>query len=68
MKADLSLHYDVILYWNRVQVPVALRHKVLEYLHVGYNGINAMKAEARNWVWWPKIRILKRLPNVVTFV
>lgn len=55
VKADLSLHNDVILYRNRVLMPVDLRCKVLEHLHVGHNGINAMKAEARNWVWWPKM-------------
>ena len=55
MKADLSLHNDVILYRNRVLVPMDLRCKVLEHLHIGHNGINAMKAEARNWVWWPKM-------------
>ena len=55
VKSDLSLHNNVILFRNRVLIPVELRCKVLEHLHSGHNGINAMKAEARNWVWWPKI-------------
>ncbi|XP_064120219.1 uncharacterized protein K02A2.6-like [Macrobrachium nipponense] len=55
VKDDLSLHNDVILYRNRVLIPVELRCKVLNHLHCGHNGINAMKAEARNWIWWPKI-------------
>ncbi|XP_064100788.1 uncharacterized protein K02A2.6-like [Macrobrachium nipponense] len=55
VKDDLSLHNDVILYRNRVLIPVELRCKVLNHLHCGHNGINAMKAEARNWVWWAKI-------------
>ena len=55
VKADLNLHNGIILYRNRVLIPVDLRCKVLEHLHSGHNGISAMKAEARNWVWWPKI-------------
>ncbi|XP_064090689.1 uncharacterized protein K02A2.6-like [Macrobrachium nipponense] len=55
VKDDLSLHNDVILYRKRVLIPVELRCKVLNHLHCGHNGVNAMKAEARNWVWWPKI-------------
>ena len=55
VKDDLSLHNDIVLYRNRILIPVDLRCKVLTHLHNGHNGINAMKAEARNWVWWPKI-------------
>ena len=55
VKSDLSLYDNVILYRNRILIPCVLRCKVLEHLHSGHNGINAMKAEARNWVWWPKI-------------
>ena len=45
VKADLSLYDNVILYRNRVLIPNILRCKVLEHLHSGHNGINAMKAE-----------------------
>ena len=55
VKSELSLHNEVVLYKNRVLVPSELRSKILEHLHAGHNGISAMKAEARNWVWWPKI-------------
>ena len=55
VKDDLSLHNGVILYRNRVLIPGELRCKVLDHLHGGHNGINAMKAEARKWVWWPKM-------------
>lgn len=55
VKSDLGLHDGVILYRNRVLIPVDLRCKVLEHLHVGHNGINVMKAEARSWVWWPRM-------------
>ena len=55
VKEDLSLHNEVVLYRNRVVIPVELRCKVLNHLLNGHNGINAMKAEARKWVWWPKM-------------
>ena len=55
VKSDLSLYDDVVLYRNRILIPSALRYKILEHLHSGHNGINAMKAEARTWVWWPGI-------------
>ena len=55
VKSDLSLHNNVILFRNRVLIPVDLRCKVLQHLHAGHNGINAMKTEARSWVWWPKM-------------
>ena len=55
VKGDLSVFNHVLLWRNRVVVPPALRSRVLEHLHVGHNGITAMKSEARNWVWWPKI-------------
>lgn len=55
VREDLSLFDDVIMYRNRALGPVDLRAKVLEHLHVGHNGTNAMKAEARNWVWWPRM-------------
>ena len=55
VKKDLSLHNNVVLYRNRIVIPVELRCKVLNHLHNGHNGISAMKAEARKWVWWPKI-------------
>ncbi|XP_064110294.1 uncharacterized protein K02A2.6-like [Macrobrachium nipponense] len=35
--------------------PTLLRCKVLDHLHSGHNCMNVIKAEARNWVWWPKI-------------
>lgn len=55
VKSDLSIYNGVILYRNRVIIPTELRCKVLQHLHVGHNGITAMKAEARSWVWWPKM-------------
>lgn len=55
VRADLSLHNDVVLYRNRVVVPSEMRERILKHLHLGHNGIVAMKAEARKWIWWPKM-------------
>ena len=55
VKTDLSIYDDILLFRNRVVIPAELRSNVLAQLHVGHNGISAMKAEARNWIWWPKL-------------
>ena len=54
-KHDLSLYNGVVLYNNRVLVPANLRKNTLKVLHMGHNGIVAMKVEARTRVWWPGI-------------
>ena len=55
VKSDLSIYDNVLLFRNRVVIPADLRSNILAQLHVGHNGISAMKAEARNWIWWPKL-------------
>ena len=53
IRNDLSLHDDVLLYRNRVIIPVTLQKCVMDVLHEGHKGIVAMKAEARAIVYWP---------------
>ena len=55
VKSDLSLHDGLVLFRNRIVIPAVLRKVILEHLHLGHNGVNAMKVEARKWVWWPKL-------------
>ncbi|XP_076055155.1 uncharacterized protein LOC143033547 [Oratosquilla oratoria] len=55
VKNDLSILKGVVLFKNRAIVPSALRAKVLELLHSSHNGIVAMKAEARENIWWPRL-------------
>ena len=55
VKSDLSIYDGVVLYRNRVVIPTQMRSALLAQLHAGHNGINAMKAEARNWIWWPNL-------------
>ena len=47
VKSDLSLHDDIVLFRNRIVIPGDLRKTILEHLHFGHNGVNAMKVEAR---------------------
>ena len=55
VKSDLSLHDELVLFRNRIVIPSDLRKTFLEFLHQNHNGVNAMRVEARNWVWWPKL-------------
>ena len=43
----------VILYNDRIVVPVSLRPKVLSALHAAHQGTSAMKRRARATVFWP---------------
>ncbi|KII72602.1 Transposon Tf2-9 polyprotein [Thelohanellus kitauei] len=47
---------DGILVWNdRIIIPPALRQELNDYLHTGHPGIEAMKALARETIWWPRM-------------
>lgn len=56
-KKDLSIYDNVLLFRNRIVVPSELRANVLSILHSGHNGIVAMKAEARQSIWWPNLSV-----------
>ena len=57
VKNDLSIHDDIVLFRNRLIVPSKIRPNILNLLHAGHNGMVAMKAEARQNLWWPNISI-----------
>ena len=54
-KDELSIEKGCILWGVRVIIPVTLREQVLSLLHESHVGMARMKAQARAWVWWPKI-------------
>ena len=54
-KDELTVERGCILWGIRVVVPDKLRKDVLELLHVTHQGVVAVKAVARSYVWWPKI-------------
>ena len=47
------IHEGVILYDDRVVVPLSLRRKVLSILHGAHQGVSAMERRARSIVFWP---------------
>lgn len=52
----------VILYKERVVIPLALRESVLDSLHAAHHGITAMQARAECSVFWPGITVdIKRI-------
>ena len=55
VKQDLSVHKDVVLFRNRIVVPSKIRPNILDLLHASHSGMVAMKAEARQTLWWPGI-------------
>ena len=57
IKNDLSLYEGAVLFRNRVIIPSKLRKEILDILHIGHNGILAMKEEARKTIFWPNISL-----------
>ena len=43
------------MWGTRIVVPQKLRQDVLELLHTAHQGVVAVKALARSYVWWPRI-------------
>ena len=51
----LSLSSSVVLYNDRIIVPVALRAKVLVNLHSAHQGVTGMSQRALSAIFWPGI-------------
>ena len=52
---ELTVEKGCILWGVRVIVPAKLRRDVLDLLHCTHQGVVAVKAVARSYVWWPKM-------------
>ena len=50
---ELSVQHGCLMWGIRVIIPLKLRNKVLEEIHVGHIGIVKMKALSRSFLWWP---------------
>ena len=47
---------DGCLFWgSRVIIPRVLQNPIADLLHDGHIGMSRMKAQARRYVWWPKM-------------
>lgn len=54
-RENLTISNDIVLFNDRIVIPVELRSKLLQQLHVGHPGIVRMKNLARSFVYWPNI-------------
>ena len=52
---ELSVQNGCLMWGIRVIIPVKLRNKMLDELHVGHIGIVKMKELSRSFFWWPKL-------------
>ena len=52
---ELSIVNDVLLWNERVVIPMALRAMLLSELHSEHTGAVRMKRMARRYFWWPKM-------------
>lgn len=52
---ELSVVNGLLLYRNRIVIPVNQRQEILEKLHVGHQGITKSREFAGQCVWWPTI-------------
>uniref|UniRef100_A0A3Q2QMF9 Gypsy retrotransposon integrase-like protein 1 n=1 Tax=Fundulus heteroclitus TaxID=8078 RepID=A0A3Q2QMF9_FUNHE len=54
-RAHLSETDGLVLYQDRLVIPVAQRAEVLAELHKGHQGLTRCRARAKTAVWWPSI-------------
>ena len=47
------VHNGVVLYYDRIVIPLSLRRKVLSILHSAHQGVSAIERRARATVFWP---------------
>ena len=47
------MHNGVVLYYDRIVIPLSLRCKVLSILHSAHQRVSAMERRARATVFWP---------------
>ena len=53
VQGNLTVSSGLLLYVQRLVIPVALRPQVIEQLHSGHLGITKCCARAQQSVWWP---------------
>ena len=51
----LTIHNNLLLYNNRIVVPLSLQNETLQKLHEGHQGIEKCRMRTRSSVWWPGI-------------
>ena len=54
-RSQLSVTKDMLLYRDRIVIPVALRSEILDNIHEGHQGVTKCIERAKMTVWWPGI-------------
>ena len=57
---SLSTCHGCLIHRSRVVIPLSLKSKVLDLLHLGHFGMERMKQLARTAVYWPGIEMASR--------
>ena len=52
---EISVDNGCLLWGSRVIIPEVLQKRIADLLHDGHIGMSRMKAQARGYVWWPKM-------------
>ena len=55
VRASLSICNKLLLYNNRIVVPLSLQDITMQRLHDGHQGIQRCRLRAKTSVWWPGI-------------
>ena len=55
IRHELSTSHSCIVWGLRTIIPNSLRHQLLTHLHRTHLGMGRMKAEARQYFWWPSL-------------
>ena len=53
---NFSIVDDLLLYNNRIVIPVLLRNQMIVLAHEGHQGMTKTVARLRQTVWWPKMK------------
>ena len=46
----------MVLYYDKPVIPTSLRLEVMEHLHAGHQGVNAMFSRASSRLYWPRYK------------
>ena len=54
-RGQLTVHNNLLLYGQRIVIPVSLQKEILSKSHEGHQGIQKCRLRANTSVWWPGI-------------